>query len=170
MPANVSEVLILSTGGTFNKIYDPLSGMLEVDGGGKALEAVAERWLCTLKYRELVGKDSLEMEESDREEILEAIRKADEQRIVIIHGTDTMEITAKYLAERHAEKRIVLTGAMVPWSIDPVEATANLALSLGFILGGSEPGIYIGMNGRIGPWNTLTKNREAGRFQSAEGF
>ena len=165
-----SEVLILSTGGTFNKIYDPLRGELCVDGEGRALDSIARYWRCRLYHREIVGKDSLDMTDEDRETIYRTILEVP-QEILIVHGTDTMDRTARYLAKRFGEeRRIVLTGAMVPYSIDPVEATANLALGLGRLLSDGWSGIEIAMNGCIGPWDQLVKNRIEGRFQPAGSF
>ncbi|WP_457607652.1 asparaginase domain-containing protein [Nitratifractor sp.] len=167
-PAALSSILVLSTGGTFNKHYNPLTGELEVDGGHRALEDLSRRWLTPIRYREIIGKDSLEMTDSDREELLQTIRESKEERILVIHGTDTIDLSARYLAERQEEeKRILLTGAMIPYSIDPVEATANFALAAGFLLAESHPGVYLAMHGQVGPWQTLVKNRERGIFQPA---
>ncbi len=170
MPRDVSEITILSTGGTFNKIYDPLTGELRVDSDARALDTIARHWRCTLRHRQVVGKDSLELTDEDRETIYRAVLEIPHD-VLIVHGTDTMDRTARYLAERLGRsRRIVLTGAMVPYSIDPVEATANLALGLGRLLSDGWSGIEIAMNGCIGPWNTLTKNRTEGRFQPAGTF
>jgi len=59
---------------------------------------------------------------------------------------------------------------MIPYSIDPVEATANFALALGHLLGNDLPGVYLAMHGQVAPWDCLTKNRMQGRFQPAELF
>jgi len=170
MVKKADSILILSTGGTFNKIYDPLTGELKVDSGESALESLASKWLCRLEWITLIGKDSLEMDDRDRKEILRTIRENPGRKILVIHGTDTMERTARYLAERIGERSIVLTGAMIPYSIDPVEATANFALGLGYLLGSDRPGVYLAMHGQVSPWNRLTKNRTLGRFQPAEAF
>jgi L-asparaginase len=75
-----------------------------------------------------------------------------------------MHITAEYLADADLDKRIVLTGAMVPYAIDPVEATANLASAFGYLQKLDEDGIYIAMNGVFGPAETIEKEREVGKF------
>ena len=63
------------------------------------------------------------------------------------------------------EKSILFTGAMVPFSIDPIEATANLASAIGFIHGVDRYGVYISMNGRIESYNNIKKNRTKGFFE-----
>ncbi len=166
MPHSVKSVLVLSTGGTFNKVYDPIRGELLVDPEANALRSIAKRWRCELEFRTLIGKDSLEMTDRDREELLQTILQSGRRSILVIHGTDTMEETARYLAHRlSGGYNVVLTGAMVPYSIDPVEATANLALGMGSLLSDTSTGVSIAMNGWLGPWNELKKNRAQGRFE-----
>ena len=166
MTSNVAEILVFSTGGTFNKIYDPIEGQLKVDGGIRAMESIASRWLCDLEYREIIGKDSVEMDDTDRKILFEAVIEAPQKRIVVIHGTDTMDRSASYVASRLADRLVVFTGAMVPYSIDPVEATANFALALGFALESERRGVFLAMHGQIGTPQTLRKNRKLGRFES----
>jgi L-asparaginase len=160
----MKKILIISTGGTFNKIYDPIKGEFIIDESSKSLEDIATKWLCEFEILNIIGKDSLEMTNQDRLELLATISHSDYHNILIIHGTDTMNVTATYLADTDLEKRIVLTGAMVPYSIDPVEATANLCSAYGFMNALEEEGIYIAMNGVIGPHDKVKKDRYKGRF------
>jgi L-asparaginase len=162
----MNNLLIINTGGTFNKRYNPLSGELEVDQEGSAVKTLLGKWLCDeIETVNIIGKDSLQMTSQDRFELLLSINQTDKEKIIIIHGTDTMHITAEYLAESELEnKQIVLTGAMVPYSIDPVEATANFAAAMGFLANLSESGVYISMNGWVGHYRSLRKDTKAGRF------
>lgn len=160
----MKKILIISTGGTFNKIYDPIKGEFVVDGSSQALEDIASKWLCEFEILNIIGKDSLDMTNQDRLELLATVNHSDHHYILIIHGTDTMDVTAEYLADAELEKSIVLTGAMVPYSIDPVEATANLCSAYGFMSALKEEGIFIAMNGVIGPYDKVKKDRVKGRF------
>ncbi len=160
----IESVTLLSTGGTFNKIYDPIAGELRVDPTARAVMQIAEAWHCRLKLVPIIGKDSLEMDEKDREEIARSIREEINRKILVVHGTDTIDKSAAYLAERFSDRQILLTGAMIPWSIDPVEATANLASALGWMLGNDTPGVYIAMHGLILPHNQIVKDRQRGIF------
>jgi L-asparaginase len=160
----MKNILLVNTGGTFNKVYDPLSGELPVDTTATALEDIASRWLCDFEITNIIGKDSLHINSQDRLLLLATINLSEHDDIIIVHGTDTMHITAEYLADADLDKRIVLTGAMVPYAIDPVEATANLASAFGYLQKLDEDGIYIAMNGVFGPAETIEKEREVGKF------
>jgi len=160
----MKKILIIDTGGTFNKIYNPLNGDLEVDKQAKALQDIAQKWLCSFEILTIMGKDSLEITNHDRLELLSTIHQSSYHSIIIVHGTDTMDITAEYLADAELEKIIILTGAMVPYSIDPTEATANLASAYGYINALEKEGVFIVMNGVMGSYEKVKKNRKEGRF------
>lgn len=160
----MKKILIISTGGTFNKIYNPIKGEFFIDEESHALEQIASKWLCEFKIVNIIGKDSLEMTNHDRLELLATISHSGYHHIIIIHGTDTIDVTAEYLAYGELEKQIVLTGAMVPYSIDPVEATANLCSAYGYMNALEKEGIYIAMNGVMGIYDKIKKDRIKGKF------
>ncbi len=160
----MKKILIISTGGTFNKIYDPIKGEFIIDESSHALEEIASKWLCEFEILNIIGKDSLEITNHDRLELLATISQSEYHHILIVHGTDTMDVTAEYLADADLEKCIVLTGAMVPFSIDPVEATANLASAYGYMNALEQEGIFIVMNGVMGAYHKVKKDRSKGRF------
>ena len=160
----MKKILLISTGGTFNKVYNPLNGMLEIDKSSYALRSIASKWLYEFEILNIIGKDSLEIDNHDRLELLATIGQSEYEHIIIIHGTDTMDITAQYLADGDLEKYIVLTGAMVPYSIDPVEATANLASAFGYVQTLNEHGVYISMNGVFGSYDQIKKDRKNAKF------
>ncbi len=160
----MKKILIISTGGTFNKIYDPIKGEFIIDKASNALEDIASKWLCKFEVLNIIGKDSLDMTNHDRLELLATISHSDYHHILIVHGTDTMDVTAEYLADADLEKCIVLTGAMVPYSVDPVEATANLCSAYGYINTLEKEGIFIAMNGVMGPYEKIKKDRAKGKF------
>ncbi len=163
----MKKILIISTGGTFNKIYNPIKGEFSIDEESHALEQIASKWLCEFKIVNIIVKDSLDMTNHDRLELLATISHSEYHHIIIIHGTDTMDVTAEYLADGDLEKQIVLTGAMVPYSIDPVEATANLCSAYGYINALKKEGIYIAMNGVMGTYDKIKKDRIKGKFTSS---
>jgi len=160
----MNDILILSTGGTFNKIYNPINGNLEVDSTNKALKYIEQQWLTKLNYDSIINKDSLEFTNNDRKELLNYIKNSNYYKIIIIHGTDTMHLSAEFIANAKLNKTIVFTGAMVPFSINKVEATANLALSLGFIQN-IKNGVYIAINGVANSYKKVIKNRDIGKFE-----
>ena len=107
--------------------------------------------------------DSLEMGEPERAKILAACRAAPEERIVITHGTDTMEHTARAIGAAGLAKTIVLTGAMIPYTFGSSDGLFNLGSALA--LAQSLPrGTYVAMNGRCLAWDRVHKNRATGVF------
>jgi len=160
----MKKILLISTGGTFNKIYNPLSGNLEIDTKSKALDEISAKWQMDFEVVSIIGKDSLEITNSDRLLLLATLNLSAYDDIIIIHGTDTMDLSAEYVADAELEKRIIFTGAMVPYSIDPVEATANLSAAFGYLQALEKEGVYIAMNGIIAPYDTITKDRAGGKF------
>ena len=162
----MSEILIINTGGTFNKRYDPLKGELQVPDDSLALEGVL-KYFYNLKYKivNIIHKDSLDMNSDDRQEIITLIENSPQTKILIIHGTDTMDKTAEFLERSIKDRCIILTGAMVPFSIDVVEATANISTAIGYMLSCQKNGVYISMHGLVDVHNRVFKNRDIGVFQ-----
>jgi len=161
----MKKILIISTGGTFNKHYSPETGEIAIDTDASTLEEIASKWRCTFEIINIIGKDSLYINDQDRESLLETIKKSKIDDIIIIHGTDTMDLSAKIIADASLSKRIILTGAMIPYRVDKVEATANVAMAIGYLQASISDGVYISMNGVIGSSNEVVKNREAKRFE-----
>lgn len=162
----MEKILILNTGGTFNKRYNPLKGELEVPTDGIALEGIL-RYCNNTSYEllNIIHKDSLEMTEEDRELIVKTIKNSSCKKVLIVHGTDTMDVTATFLALHIKDKVITLTGAMVPFSIDTVEATANFMMALGDVMCRETHGVYLAMHGAIASHGNIYKNRQKGIFE-----
>jgi L-asparaginase len=108
--------------------------------------------------------DSLEMTETDRAIIQRNCEMAEEDRVLITHGTDTIAKTAEYLAQNEMKKTIVLTGAMVPYAFGASDALFNLGSALAFVQALS-PGVYIAMNGKVYTWDKVRKNKKTGFFE-----
>ena len=163
-------IRVINTGGTFNKRYDPLKGDLFVPADDKAVEeAIAPmRHGGEIFVVGAIYKDSLEMDDADRDLLCEIVAGSEEKRIVIVHGTDTMDQSAAAVAEWLGEKSgkcVVLTGAMVPFSIDSVEALCNLSSALTAVRY-LAPGVHIAMHGLVLPYTRIRKNRERGVFEA----
>ena len=159
------KITVLNTGGTFNKRYNPIKGQLEVPTDNIALDKIVKS--ChnvEFDIKNIVSKDSLEFTQEDRETILENILNSKNDKIIIIHGTDTVDLTSKFIEDKIAGKKIIFTGAMVPMSIDEVEATMNFSQAIGFLNAPIEDGIYLSMHGVVVSASKLVKNRELGQF------
>ena len=159
------KITIINTGGTFNKRYNPIKGSLEVPTDNIALDnIVASSHNIEFDIKNIISKDSLDMDDNDRQIIVDAINESENEKIIIIHGTDTIDLTSAFLQKEVSNKKIVFTGAMVPMSIDEVEATINFSLALGFLSADVQNGIYIAMHGVVVEHSRLKKNRSLGKF------
>ena len=159
------KITVLNTGGTFNKRYNPITGQLEVPSDNIALDKIIKSCFnVEFDIKNIVSKDSLEFTDTDRETILENILNSTSNKIIIIHGTDTVDLTAKFIEDKIQGKKIVFTGAMVPMSIDEVEATMNFSQAIGFLNAPIENGIYLSMHGSVIEHSKLKKDRSVGQF------
>ena len=160
-----SKITVINTGGTFNKRYNPLSGELDVPKDSLALdEIISYCYNIDFDVLNIISKDSLEMSDADREFIVKTIKNCKNENIIIVHGTDTIDLTASFIDENIKDKTIVLTGAMLPISINKIEATLNFASAIGFLNANIKNGIYISMHGSVKNYKKLIKNREIGQF------
>ena len=158
------DIRVFVTGGTFDKEYDELTGRLYFKDTHLPEMLSLARSRVPTQIRTLMMVDSLEMTDADRSIIVENCLRATEERILVTHGTDTMEITARALGEKVKGKTIVLTGAMIPWAFGSSDGLFNLGSALSFVQA-LPAGVYVAMNGRIFNWQKVRKNRETGVFE-----
>ncbi len=160
------EILILNTGGTFNKVYDEIIGSLIVPKNNYAIDNILHiSKISNIKVSGLIYKDSLEIGKNDRKKLVKFIKKSKSKKIIIVHGTDTMNQTALFLSRQIKNKQIILTGAMKPFSINSIEATSNLLSAVGFLKANDKNNIYICMHGLIEKHTKIIKNRDLGIFE-----
>lgn len=158
------KIAVFATGGTFDKEYNELKGELYFKKTHIQEMLELGRSRVPVRFQVLMMKDSLLMTDFERRTIALACRKAKEKRIAIIHGTDTMEITARFLAGKLSGKTVVLTGAMIPYKFGSSDGVFNLGSALAFAQA-LPPDVYVAMNGRYFTWDSVTKNRKAGIFE-----
>lgn len=163
----MEKILIVATGGTFDKQYDEIAG--ELNFSNSHLPMIMKQVRCTVEYRitYLTLKDSLFMDDGDRQRLFDTCVKAAEQRIVVVHGTDTMTVSAGFLDHPPLhEKTIVFTGAMVPYTVSGSDALFNLgsAFTAVQLL---DSGVYVCMNGKLFSSSSVRKNRSRGVFEEA---
>ncbi|BCG65544.1 MAG: L-asparaginase [Methyloprofundus sp.] len=156
-------IKLIITGGTIDKQYNELNG--ELDFPKTHIAEMIQQARCTaeLETQQLMLKDSLEMQNVDRDAIYQACLATTTQQIVITHGTDTMVDTAKALAATLTDKTIVLVGAMVPYTINNSDALFNLGCAITAVQLLPE-GIYLTMNGQVFNWDKVSKDKQAGQF------
>lgn len=159
------SVRIFVTGGTFDKEYDMIHGKLFFND--THINEILELGRSTVEthVRTLMMIDSLEMTDEDRDIICNNCEKCEETQIIITHGTDTMELTAKRLAAENLNKTIVLTGAMIPYKFGSSDGLFNLGAALAFVQV-LPAGVYVAMNGQFYSWDNVRKNRQTGFFEA----
>lgn len=157
-------IRIFITGGTFDKEYNMLNGKLYFKDSHLDELLAMGRNLVPVEIRTLMMIDSLEMSDEDRELIVHQCEQCEERQIIITHGTDTMDKTAKVLAEKVKNKTIILTGAMIPIKFGSSDGLFNLGSALAFAQTLSN-GVYVAMNGRYFTWDNVRKNKQTGVFE-----
>ena len=162
------KVTIVTTGGTIAKTYD------ETDGSLKNERPVIESLVATLRlpdleidYCHLLNKDSLDLSDEDRQLILNEVSGllATREAIMVIHGTDTLEVTGELLHRAIPKPSIpiILTGAMRPFEFRDSDAGQNVTEAL-LACTLVEAGVYVVMHGKTLRFPGVVKDRESLTF------
>ncbi len=164
-----SDIRIITTGGTFDKQYNPIEGQLTFIDSQLPKIIKDSRCTSSIILECPIAVDSLDMNEKERHEIVQSILNSPEQKVIVVHGTDTMTLTAELALKEDIKKShtIVFTGAMVPYSLRDSDAVYNLGCSQ-IAVQLLPPGIYICMNGRVFEAGKVYKDKKAGIFREIE--
>ncbi|MEN1930108.1 asparaginase domain-containing protein [Luteimonas sp. MJ250] len=161
----MEELLIVTTGGTIDKVYFDDKSDFQV--GEPQIGRILEELGVAFRFRviPIIRKDSLHIDDADRELLRATIAAQQARHVLVTHGTDTMVETAKALSPLE-DRTIVLTGALNPARFRGSDAEFNIGTAVGAVQS-LQAGVYIAMNGRI--WDPLTvrKNVAANRFEAA---
>ncbi len=158
---------IITTGGT-------IEGLDYVDKEGITKSNIAvndflESANVDFKYtiESVFKKDSRAITDNDRKLLVRKIKKSNATKILITHGTFTMEDTAKYIGKCNLNKTIVLVGSFILGSSADTDAPFNLGYAISS-LQLLKSDVYIAMNGQIFLWNNVSKNLETNKFERNE--
>jgi L-asparaginase len=161
-----NDILVLNTGGTFNKLYNQITGELFVPKNNNAINNILKQSkISNVDVQGLIYKDSLDITKKDRKDMVNFLQNSPHKKVIIVHGTDTIHKTAKLLDKFIKDKQIILVGSMEPFSINPIEATSNFMQAYGFLLNNKTNNIYISMHGIISKYDKIIKNKKLGIFQ-----
>lgn len=158
------HIRFVSTGGTIDKIYFDELSQFEV--GESVVEHILQEGLVDFDFDvvPMFRKDSLEVDEQDRQKLREFLIQDDATHYVITHGTDTMPITAEALLDIPG-KTIVMTGALAPARFRTTDAVFNVGMAVAAVQV-ATPGVYIAMSGQIFEAGAVRKNRAENRFEA----
>ncbi len=158
------KIKILATGGTFDKIYHDANSDFHI--GEPMATNILEEANVTYEYEveSILKKDSLDINDEDREHIRQKVAEESSDKIVITHGTDSMVATAMCLLNI-PDKTVVITGAMQPARMRFSDSPYNIgvAVTAAQLL---APGVYLAMNGEIFDPRSTRKNVAASRFET----
>ena len=164
----MKRIALISTGGTIEKTYDELSGVL-----ANAV-SVLDVMLASLELRgigiarvQLMNKDSLDMTPEDHTLIAEtALRLAREHAgVVVVHGTDRLAVSGHRIVELGGTPAtpVVFTGAMRPYELRSTDALQNLTEAL-LAVQLVSPGVYVAMHNQVLQFPGVIKDRVLGTF------
>jgi len=161
----MDNLLIVTTGGTIDKVYFDAKSDYQV--GEPQIGRILQELGVAFRFHviPLLRKDSLFVDDADRQLLRATIAAQAEQQVLVTHGTDSMVQTATVLADIPG-KTIVLTGALNPARFEGSDAEFNIGCAVGAVQS-LPPGVYIAMNGRIWDPRKVRKNVDANRFEAA---
>ncbi|TXH65592.1 MAG: asparaginase [Thermomonas sp.] len=161
----MDNLLIVTTGGTIDKVYFDAKSDYQV--GEPQIGRILQELGVAFRFHviPLLRKDSLFVDDADRQLLRATIAAQAEQQVLVTHGTDSMVQTASVLADIPG-KTIVLTGALNPARFEGSDAEFNIGCAVGAVQS-LPPGVYIAMNGRIWDPRKVRKNVDANRFEAA---
>ncbi|HIY71266.1 MAG TPA: asparaginase, partial [Candidatus Luteimonas excrementigallinarum] len=128
----MEELLIVTTGGTIDKVYFDDKSDFQV--GEPQIGQILQELGVAFRFRviPILRKDSLHLNDGDRELIRATIAAQSSRHVLITHGTDSMVETARAL-ESLADKTIVLTGALNPARYRGSDAEFNIGTAVGAV-------------------------------------
>ncbi len=159
------KITFIQTGGTIDKDYPKTTKGYAFEFGEPATRRILKKLNPSFEYEILTAcqKDSLEITDDDRQELVNLINENSADKFIITHGTDTMVETAHFIFSKIKHKVIVLTGAMRPEQFSNSDAPINVggAIAATQIL---EAGVYLFMTGILKSCGEIKRDMESGKF------
>ena len=163
-----TRIALISTGGTIEKTYDELSGVLS------NRVSVLDVMLASLQLNgvqitriPLMNKDSLDMTDADHAAIADCVisEAPEHEGVIVVHGTDRLAVTGHRIHQSFQEPAIpvILTGAMRPYEMRSTDALQNLTETL-IAVQLLTPGIYVAMHNRVLRFPGVEKDPLEGTF------
>ncbi len=159
------KILCIQTGGTIDKGYPRATQGWGFEIGEAAIKEILENYKHSLEisYESFCKKDSMDISDEDRQQLVHNIESRNMERVIITHGTDTVIETGLFLSNRVREKVVVLTGSSLPAKFKDSDAPVNIGLALAAVQT-FRPGIYLAIHGIVLPIAEAERNLDSGLF------
>lgn len=160
-----NEIAFITTGGSIDKSYSCYSSNFEIEDS--LINQILSNALVSFKYqvRSILKKDSLDINLNDRMKIYDVVKKLHQTKLIITHGTDTMNLTANFLKDLAKEKTIVITGSLKPAIFSNTDAVLNIGMAVSAVQI-LPPGVYIAMNGLVLSAENIEKDMKKMQFKA----
>jgi len=166
------KIAVISTGGTIEKTYDEMAGVLANQVN------VLDILLASLELNSvevvrvpLLNKDSLQMTDADHTLIARTAGAMGEtyDGVVVVHGTDRMQYSGERTLKLnpHLNVPIVFTGAMRPYQMRHTDAVQNITEAL-LAVQILTPGVYVVMHNSVLEFPDVVKDPVRGTFIKAD--
>lgn len=150
------KITFIQTGGTIDKVYPSTETThgYNFEIGDPAFISILEKINHTFDFNaiSIIKKDSLDFTDEDRQKVYDTVVGSLNKNIIITHGTDTIYQTAEKLSTI-TDKKIILTGALLPAEFAKSDAMFNLGMAIGAVQMLHEPEVYIALYGMVVPWS-----------------
>ncbi|MFT5431914.1 MAG: L-asparaginase [Myxococcota bacterium] len=162
------RIAVISTGGTIEKTYDELEGMLSnrVSNLDIMLASLQLSGVEVIRIP-LMNKDSLEMSTEDHTLIAKTAWAMAEAHdgVVVVHGTDRLHVTGErtVAGDQPLTVPVVITGAMRPFELRTSDAIQNLTEAL-LAVQILPAGVYLAMHNQVLQFPGVRKDPTQGRF------
>ena len=164
----MNKIYLIMTGGTIGKIYNEFKGHMENQPNGNDFLQQLRLPYLDIEIVEIMCKDSMDITEGDRNDLLNTILQLQKykQPIIILHGTDRMVKSAKFCKENLSEINvpIIFTGSMKPMDCVNSDAIQNITESI-MACQIIRPDVYISFHSTIFDVNNVKKNKKMLRFE-----
>ena len=164
-----TNVHIIITGGTIDSVFSPAFDRTIINDHSIIMDYIDKsvKPHGKITAETLTLKDSRDISDNIRAELVECIKSCSASSIIITHGTYTMPQTAQYLQQHLGtiDKTIVMTGSLLPLhGFSGSDAPYNLgyAIASAQLL---QNGVYLAMNGYIFNAGNVVKDTENGVFK-----
>ena len=159
------NITFIQTGGTIDKDYPKTRNGWAFEIGDPAILRLLEKLNPSFEYEIITAfrKDSLEIDLTDRNQLVALIQNHKSSIFIITHGTDTLIETGQFLEKKVTEKLIILTGALRPERFTNSDAALNIGTAIG-VANSLKKGIYIAMNGIVKSVDLARRDEKTDRF------